>query len=292
MKQKSEISRRHFLRLGAGTIGIALGSTSLLSACGGDSIAVAPVTTPRLGSAPNFRDTAGPDGTGYVTTSGATMKKGVIYRSSALALSATDLATVDTLGITQVRDLRTTSEIHSQPDATLAGATWQNLNVLGTAEIGPIPTTGATAVAFMQAMYPTFVTLETAHASYRALFTDFAAGSGNLVFHCTAGKDRTGWATAVLHTILGVPAQTIFADYLLTNTYSAAEIAASVAQARKNGGQNAADMMAALQGVQTAYLQAVFDQVSASYGSMTSYIANGLQLDQGTQDAIRRRMLI
>ncbi|MFL6669962.1 MAG: protein-tyrosine-phosphatase, partial [Burkholderia ambifaria] len=78
MNQKNEISRRHFLQLGAGTLGIALGTTSLLSACGGDSIAVAPVTTPRLGSAANFRDTAGPDGRGYATASGAAMKKGVI----------------------------------------------------------------------------------------------------------------------------------------------------------------------------------------------------------------------
>ncbi|VVU49488.1 hypothetical protein [Burkholderia anthina] len=75
MNQKNKISRRHFLRLGAGTLGLALGSTSLLSACGGDSISVAPVTTPRLGSAANFRDAAGPDGTGYATASGAAMKK-------------------------------------------------------------------------------------------------------------------------------------------------------------------------------------------------------------------------
>ncbi|MGU7769377.1 tyrosine-protein phosphatase [Burkholderia sp. MR1-5-21] len=292
MNQNNEISRRRFLQLSAGALGVALGSASLLSACGGDSISVAPVTTPRLSSASNFRDTAGPEGTGYETASGATMKKGVIYRSPALALSASDLATVDTLGITQVRDLRTTSEIHAQPDVPLAGATWQNFNVLGVAELGPIPTTGATGTAFMQAMYQAFVTAETARTSYRELFAGFAAGSGNLVFHCTAGKDRTGWAAAILHTILGVPQQTIFADYLLTNTYRAAEIAAYVAQARKTGGQDAADMMAALQGAQAGYLQTAFDQATASYGSMASYIANGLQLDQATLNAIRQRMLI
>ncbi|AOI92143.1 protein tyrosine phosphatase [Burkholderia pseudomultivorans] len=292
MNQKNEISRRQFLRLSAGTLGAALGSASLLSACGGDSISVAPVTTPRLGSASNFRDTAGPNGTGYVTTSGALMKKGMIYRSSALALSAADLAVVDTLGITQVCDLRTTAEIRTQPDVPLAGATWQNLNVLGVAQLGPIPTTGATATAFMQTMYRTFVTAETAHASYRALFTGFANGSGSLLFHCTAGKDRTGWAAAILHTILGMSTQTIFSDYLLTNSYSAAEIAASVAQARKAGGQDAADMMAALQGAQADYLQAALDQVAASYGSMTAYIADGLGLDQATLNAIRQRMLI
>ncbi|MFP3561261.1 tyrosine-protein phosphatase, partial [Paraburkholderia sp. SIMBA_049] len=87
-----------------------------------------------------FRDTAGPDGTGYATASGAAMKKGVIYRSSALALSGTHLATVDTLGITQVRDLRTTSEFQAQPDVSLAGATWQNLNVLGVVNLNPLPT--------------------------------------------------------------------------------------------------------------------------------------------------------
>lgn len=292
MNQKNEISRRHFLQLGAGTLGIALGTTSLLSACGGDSIAVAPVTTPRLGSAANFRDTAGPDGRGYATASGAAMKKGVIYRSSALALSAADLATVDTLGITQVCDLRTTSEIQAQPDVRLAGATWQNLNVLGVANLNPLPTSGATATAFMQRMYRAFVTSETARTSYRTLFAGFAASGGNLVFHCTAGKDRTGWATAILHTILGVPRQTILADYLLTNVYSASEIAAYVAQARKSGGQDAADMMVALQSAQDAYLQAAFDQVATSYGSMTSYIDDGLQLDQPTQNAIRQRMLV
>ena len=292
MHQRNEISRRHFLRLGVGTIGMVLGSASLLSACGGDSISVAPVTTPRLSSASNFRDTAGPDGTCYATTNGARMKKGVIYRSSALALSAADVATVGTLGIRQVFDLRTPAEIKTQPDVPLAGATWQNLNVLGAASIDPIPTTGATATAFMLSMYRAFVTSDTAHASYHALFTGFAASGENLVFHCTAGKDRTGWATAILHTILGTSEQTILADYLLTNVYSASEIAASVAQAQKAGGQHVADMMTALQGAHTDYLQAAFDQVTASYGSMASYIANGLQLDQATLNAIRQRMLV
>jgi len=292
MTQKNEISRRHFLRLGAGALGIALGSAPLLSACGGDSIAVAPVTTPRLASAANFRDAAGPDGTGYAATSGAAMKKGVIYRSSVLALSAADLATADTLGITQVCDLRTTAEIQAQPDVPLARATWQNLDVLGAAGLGPLPTTGASAAAFMQNMYRAFVTSETARTSYHSLFAGFAASGGNLVFHCTAGKDRTGWAAAILHTILGAPPQTILADYLLTNVYSASEIAAYVAQAQKRAGQDAADMMAALQSAQAAYLQAAFDQVVASYGSMTSYIENGLQLDASTQNAIRQRMLV
>jgi protein-tyrosine phosphatase len=144
----------------------------------------------------------------------------------------------------------------------------------------------------MSSMYRAFVTSDTAHASYHALFTGFAGSGENLVFHCTAGKDRTGWATAILHTILGASEQTILADYLLTNVYSASEIAASVVQAKKAGGQNAADMMAVLQGAHTDYLQAAFDQVTASYGSMASYISNGLQLDQATLDAIRQHMLV
>lgn len=292
MHQNNEISRRQFLRLGAGTIGVALGSTSLLSACGGDSISVAPVTTPRLASASNFRDTAGPDGTGYVATGGAKMKKGVIYRSSALALSSADVATVGTLGIKQICDLRTPAEIKTQPDAMLAGATWQNLNVLDAASIDPLPTSGATATAFMLSMYRAFVTSDTARASYHALFTGFAGTDENRVFHCTAGKDRTGWATAILHTLIGVPQHTIVDDYLLTNVYSAAEIAASIAQAQKAGGQNAADMMTALQGAHADYLQAAFDQVTASYGSMASYIENGLQLDPATRNAIRQRLLV
>ncbi|CAB3747078.1 protein tyrosine phosphatase [Burkholderia sp. MSh2] len=292
MHRKYEISRRHFLRPGAGTIGAALGSVPLLSACGGDTIAVAPVTTPRLNSASNFRDTAGPDGTGYTMTGSARMRKSVLYRSSALALSADDFAAVGTLGIKQVCDLRTPAEIKTQPDTPLPGATWQNLNVLGAASIDPIPTTGPTATAFMLNMYRAFVASDNACAGYHARLTGFAASDGNLVFHCTAGKDRTGWATVILHTILSLSPQTILADYLLTNTYSSATIGASVAQAQKAGGQNATDMMTALQGARADYLQAAFDQVTASYGSMTSYIANGLQLDLATLNVIRQRMLV
>ena len=50
--------------------------------------------------------------------------------------------------------------------------------------------------------------------------------------------------------------------------------------------------MTALQGAHADYLQAAFDQVTASYGSMASYIESGLQLDQATQNTIRQRMLV
>ncbi|WP_321967888.1 tyrosine-protein phosphatase [Burkholderia cepacia] len=292
MDKSDKISRRRFLQLGVGTIGAAIGGASVLSGCGGDAISVTPVIAPRLASASNFRDTAGSSDTGYLSASGMTMRKGVIYRSSALTLSAADLATVDTLGITQVYDLRMSPEIRSKPDVVPVGAVWQNLSVLGGVDLGVTPTTGATQTAFMFAMYRAFVTSETARANFRMLFVDLVNNNGNQVFHCTAGKDRSGWATAILHTILGIPQQTIFADYLLTNAYRTAEVATEIGLARQSGGQDAADMMAALQGAQPSYMQTAFDQVTASYGSMASYLENGLQIDQATLREIRQRMLV
>ena len=107
-----------------------------------------------------------------------------------------------------------------------------------------------------------FVSLPSAKAAYASLFARMRTANGAVVYHCTAGKDRTGWATAVLLTALGVPREAVMADYLARNDYLASKNSAAYARMP-------AETVARLKPiytVQASYLRAAFDEVDRRYG--------------------------
>jgi len=253
------------------------------------------ITTPIFKSVNNFRDLAGisaaDGGTGFVnlTTHDGAMRTGVFYRSNAPTFSATDLATASTLGITKDIDLRTPGEIASTPDVVPPGATYLNIDILGpgstaTAQLAGAKT-GAEAVAGMEAMYRGFVTDPTNRAGFRETLLQMAQTPGAILYHCTSGKDRTGWVSAVLETIAGVAPSTIMQDYLATNAYS--NVPATLASLPAS----IASVYGPLLGVQSSFLQASLDQVTATYGSMEAYLTEGLGLTQADIYVLRARMV-
>ncbi|SPB12906.1 protein-tyrosine phosphatase [Caballeronia novacaledonica] len=296
-------SRRQFLRQAAGALLMPVAGSALLAGCGGggsdspagiDSSTNARIAAaPRLASVDNFRDIAGADAASvYKTSSGQMLRRGVFFRANALSPSAADLATLATLDIHAIYDLRTPSEITKQPDATLNGATWINFNLVGTDSPGmPTINTAADAIAMMENGERQMVL----DAGYRQrlaqLFTAMANGQNAQLYHCSAGKDRTGWVTAVLLSLVDVPQSVIMQDYLLTNTYTAADIAAQYAGMAKAYGQAYADAYYPVLGVQASFLQAGLDQAAQSYGSMAAYITNGLALSAAVQSQLRAKLL-
>jgi len=238
-----------------------------------------------LASDPNLRDVGG-----YRASDGQWVRMGVVYRSQALSLSSSDLATVDTLGITNDYDLRTTSEIASSPDVVPAGATYTNLNVMAGISITPTLTSAAAAEQYMQEIEQDFVTNATARAAFGSLLTGIADSNGATLYHCTAGKDRTGWATAVLLTLLGVPQDTVTQDYLLSNTYYYDSPAVQAELKAMPAAESA--IYAPLLQVQASYLQAGLAQVTASYGSMYDYAVQGLGLSPQTIAKLRAKLLV
>ena len=240
-----------------------------------------------LASDPNLRDIGG-----YRTADGQWVKMGVVYRSQALSLSSTDLATVDQLGITADYDLRTTAEIAASPDVVPAGATYTNLNVLGDTSVTSISgvTSAAAAEAYMQEGERDFVTDATATTAFGALLSGIADGKGAALYHCSAGKDRTGWATAVILTLLGVPESTVMQDYLLSNQYY---FDSAAVQAMLNAMPAAeAAVYTPFMEVESSYLQAGFDQVKTSYGTMYDYAVKGLGLSPQTIQKLRAKLLV
>lgn len=280
---------------------IGLSSTACLAAMMilGQAQAQEAITTPILTSVDNFRDVAGiaaevhgiaTGGTGAVETVAhdGEMRTGVFYRSNALAhLSDADSATMTSLGIGGVIDLRTPSEIAAAPDILPEGASYLNVNVIGSSGVSVSLTTPAAAEAFMQDMNRAFVTDATQRENLRTVLLELANASNAELYHCTAGKDRTGWVSALLQSIAGASSETIMTDYLATNAYSSPSIAATLSALPPSY----AAIYAKVLGVEASYLQAGLDQVIASYGSMQAYLTEGLGLTQADLWVLRAKMV-
>ncbi|RON40169.1 autotransporter outer membrane beta-barrel domain-containing protein [Pseudomonas frederiksbergensis] len=247
--------------------------------------------TAHLHSIDNFRDLAGTT-TAYSTANDGTMRAGVFYRSNALTPSAADLATLNGLGIKAVYDLRTPTEIAGTPDTLLTGATYENIDIIGSTTSGSNITTvsftsAADAIAMMQQTNRAFISDAGMRGQFTRLFNELASVDGAALFHCTAGKDRTGWTAAVLLSIAGVDNATIMSNYLATNDYTAARMKATLAAMPAS----MAAIYAPLLGVEASYLQAGLDQVTAQYGSMDNYLKQGLGLSQETLYVLRGKMV-
>ncbi|WP_434107517.1 tyrosine-protein phosphatase [Paraburkholderia caffeinilytica] len=285
-------SRRTFLKSSASVLLLSGMSSSLLSACGGGNLDAEVPETPRLASVANFRDVAGA-AAGYPTVDGKQMRRGVFYRSNALTLSAADAIALQKLGVTSVYDLRTPGEIARTADILPAGSTSQALDVLGISDfVAPTFDTTGAAVAFMEAQARAYVTGAAQRVGYGELLTRLANGGGVQLFHSDAGKDRAGWVSALLLSIANVPLDVIMQDYLLSNVYLAQSIAARTETLREQNGDAVATIESPLLNVQENYLQAGFDQVQASYGTMASYLTQGLGMSQTTVDALRDRLVV
>ncbi|WP_433593134.1 tyrosine-protein phosphatase [Nocardia sp. CA-145437] len=247
---------------------------------------------PRLGSVDNFRDVAG-TGAGYDAQGSHHVNKGVFYRSNALAANDADLATLNGLHLTAVYDLRTGGEIATKPDRVPAGASYTNISILSGDVSGGMGnlTSPAAAREAMRALNRQFVTGAFERARFAELLTQLADQQGPAVFHCTAGKDRTGWTSYLLLSLAGVDQQTIMNDYLLTNEYSAKSIAATLAQITAAKGAAAAAIYQPLLGVEASFLQAGVDQLVADYGSVDKYLKDGLGLKGQTIEQLKHKLI-
>ena len=189
--------------------------------------------------------------------------------------------------------LRTPGEVTRIPDVMPAGAAYLNINVTGESdEVVPPGELPGGAIAVMESAERAYVTGTAERAGYGALLTQLANNPGAQLFHSTAGKDRAGWVAALLLSIANVPLDVIVQDYLLTNAYSAVSINAQIAMVQTQSGAATAALDTPLFSVQESFLQAGFDQVQASYGTMSSYLTTGLGLSQATIDTLHDRLVI
>lgn len=254
-------------------------------------------------SEPNLRDIGG-----YITKKGVLVARGKVYRSNAFyAIDADNLIKLDKLQLKRDYDLRTPAEILAQPDILPAGVEYIQLDVMADADLIITPAQieallqnpkiasqklgGADGVeANFITLYRNFVSLASAQQSYRTLFLGLSESSKlPSVFHCTNGKDRTGWAAAALLTFLGVPKDEVFADYMRSNNYllpmHQKEIDAFIAGGGDPG------IPTALFGVKQKYLEASFEEMYRRYGTIEQYFLRGLKINEVLQKRLRQMYL-
>lgn len=130
-----------------------------------------------------------------------------------------------------------------------------------------------------------------AAAAYRA-FLETAAdpGARPVLFHCTAGKDRTGWAAAVLLMLLGAPRATVRSDFLAVNRSVRAAFAPYVAKFLDGGGDPA--VAAAIIEVRPRYLDVALDAMDERWGGLDGYVRNGLRLPDAALERLRDGLVI
>ncbi|MFJ8017877.1 tyrosine-protein phosphatase [Streptomyces sp. NPDC096339] len=240
----------------------------------------------KLEGAVNFRDAGG-----YRTTTGQWVKMGEVYRSDALnKLTANDLAKLQRLRVKTVFDLRMQDERTKDADKVPAGATYVVADVFaGSGSFQTMPKTPDEAVKAMVDAEKAMVSGEGGKKAYTQVFDGIRNDDARTVlFHCTAGKDRTGWANAALLTALGVPSETVMADYLASNDYRKAANDAILSHLPAPQAAVYKPML----DVRPEYLNSGYDEVKAKYGSFDRYLKDGLGIDARELKQLKRDLLV
>jgi len=230
----------------------------------------------------NFRDLGG-----YKTSDGKTVKWGKVYRSDNLhSLTDEDLKYMERLNLKSVVDFRSDEERNEEPDRLTPDMTPILLPIKFEPE-------GVTETLMRDL---TFGDLDSSNLlrdfniilvkefteEYREFFRHIVDNGGEpFVLHCTAGKDRAGFGSAMILTVLGVPREKIIEDYLLTNTYVSDHVDRKLLETElKTFFRADSDNLRKINFVEERYIQAAFDTIDSHWGGMDQYISEGLNLTE------------
>ncbi len=236
----------------------------------------------RLSGTKNLRDIGG-----YSTNDNRTVKWGALYRSDALhKLTDADLNVLKALKIGLVVDFRAEHEVEREPDRLPDGARLLNLYMEDSStkvwhEARNEMTRNMKTLDPVEYMVQTNVELAGKFTpGYRQFFRELLNSNGNpVLFHCAAGKDRTGFAAAVILRILGVSPEIAMQDYLLTNDYLLSAFKRELFMARLLKGKKFAEGIRGFMRADERYLSAAFDQLEKDHGAFENYVQNGLGLN-------------
>jgi protein-tyrosine phosphatase len=250
-----------------------------------------------LDGAHNARDLGG-----YAAEDGRHVRWGLLYRSDALGdLSAEDVAYLGRLGVREVVDFRSDPEREREPDRLPASPA---LHVVRRPIFGEALDPRALRDRLLSGHARADEMRSLLVEANRAFATNFApvyagflrdlADPTNLpaLFHCTAGKDRAGFAAAALLLALGVPRETVMQDYLLSNAASESSTRRTLWLVRvfsffRTDPDDARPLLEA----RPEYLQAAFDTIDSRYGGDEAFLRNGLGLDPATLTRLRTNLL-
>jgi protein-tyrosine phosphatase len=242
----------------------------------------------------NFRDIGG-----YRTIDGRMTAWGLVYRSGTMAsLDASDHAVLDKLGLRTVCDFRTTAERIKRPSLFAPDAGFEiwarDHDMSGADLVTAFSHAEANRDRSRERMIELYHEIADEQApTYRELFRRLADGALPLVFHCSAGKDRTGVAAALLLDLLGVPRATVIEDYEMTDLFI--EKLADIIRQDPIGDRLAdidPEIWAPMLRADAAYLHAMFAAMEKRFGSARGFLREVIGVDDDMAERIRARLLV
>lgn len=244
-----------------------------------------------LGGSPNFRDAGG------YRCHGGRLVWGSLFRSGHLAdLSASDLGILQQLGLELVIDLRRRDEREQEPSrlpgevathyADITPGSQRSAIYADSTQLGG----GAAMYDFMCEINREFVRSQT--ETFRAVFASLLnSRARRVLFHCSAGKDRTGFAVAMLQLALGVARADVEADYLLSRRYYLPEAHLEKIRRKYPVAHLSDEDLLPMMRSDIAYLHSALQAVEESYAGIDVYLREGLGLDQQALGELRRRLV-
>ncbi|MFO7962654.1 MAG: tyrosine-protein phosphatase [Desulfobacterales bacterium] len=248
-----------------------------------------------LEGAKNFRDIGG-----YYTRDGRRVKWGKVFRSGRLSdLTERDLTYFSSLDIQLICDFRREDEQMISPSRLAdedhvtvvnlpigAGSSKSFLERIEKRQADP-----ADMMELMNDIYLDFA--ENQADRYAEMFRCLLeTGEGACLIHCTAGKDRTGFGTALILYALGVDPDTIMQDYLLTRRYFPIESEMRLMALKYEIPQDVyLEVMRPVFEVHPVYLQTAVRYIEEHYGSIEDYIENALGISRGMREDLMDRYL-
>lgn len=243
----------------------------------------------------NTRDLGGcPAAGGLRVRSGRLLRSGMLARAKGRDIEILKAE----YGLRTVVDFRTPTEASQMPDPAIEGVRYvsaplldeENLGVTREAKVDftdyvgqmlfYVKTAGTDIGAYFEKTYPAIATGEGAMRQLRRFFDVLLEQEeGAVLYHCTAGKDRVGTATALLLSALGVPRELIVEDFLFTNACLREETEGMMrAAAARTEDEAAVHALAMLNSVRASYLEAVFAAIEARFGSVEAYLSDCMGL--------------
>ncbi|MDR1469111.1 MAG: tyrosine-protein phosphatase [Spirochaetaceae bacterium] len=251
----------------------------------------------RIEGLDNIRDIGG-----YKTADGKTVKKGLLYRADALSkMTPNGIAQFERLNIGYIFDLRSDGEIARKPDPAIKGAAYYQTRVADTTATLIWPSTDEETYAFYSG--PASRNYYIAASEYMVIATQSRESlktiltiarenkeSKGLIWHCSGGKDRTGYISAVFLSLLGVDNETIIQEYLLTNIdrkefdekereYMDAEYF--------HGDKTMMEGFLAVQEARREYVDIFLSGIQNLYGTVDNYVITELGLTQEDLNSIK-----
>ncbi len=255
-----------------------------------------------LDGAVNVRDIGG-----YRTSDGLQVARGRLFRGDALSqLTGLDVERLDRLGLRTVIDFRTPGEVLlTGADRLPFGTEFVSLPV-GGGDLGSIYELIASgdharqrhelgdgrAAELMVEINRGFVTDQRQREAFGAAFRLVcSAGRLPLLYHCSGGKDRTGWMTAIVLTSLGVPRELVLRDYLLSNDFHRTDYQKLRYNLVKTGIVADPELLRPIMEQCATYLGTAFEEAERRYSSFGRFVAYGLEVSDAMVSELRRAML-